>query len=170
MSLILLGHNEHNRWIDPLLRQYPLRLGQRGERAQRYIMNVSPHAGEPTEYQVRYPEGIGSLKTEATLEYALISLIPGIVPNKKLLLVNGLDTQATQMAVGFLVDPQSAETLLTRLRKAAPDHSGPWFFQAVVETDVRDKVPLGARVVAVRSSDSWPRPREADMPPPPVTK
>jgi len=169
-NLILLGHNEHNRWIDPLLTQYPLRLGRRGVRAQRYILNTSPEAGEPSEYQVHYPVGSGSLKTEPTLEYALISMIPGIVPNRKLLLINGLDTQATQMAVGFLVDPPSAETLIARLRAAAPGHRGVWYFQAVVETDVRDKVPLAARVVAVRSSDTWPRPREADTTPPAVTR
>jgi len=162
-NLILLGHNEHNRWIDPLLTQYPLRLGRRGERAQRFIVNRSPEKGEPSEYQVHYPEGSGRLSTEATLEYALISMIPSLVPNRKLLLINGLDTQATQMAVGFLVDPASAQTLLDRLRAAAPEHRGPWYFQAVVETDVRDKVPLAARVVAVRSSDIWPRPRETDI-------
>lgn len=162
-NLILLGHNEHNRWIDPLLAQYPLRLGQRGERAQRYISNMSPQAGEPSEYQVHYPEGSGSLRNEPTLEYALISMIPGIVPNRKLLLINGLDTQATQMAVEFLVDPESAEALLARLRSATSNHQGAWYFQAVIEADVRDKVPLGARVVAVRSSDAWPRPKEADM-------
>ncbi len=164
-NLILLGHNEHNRWIDPLLTQYPLRLGRRGERAQRFIVNRSPEKGEPAEYQVHYPEGSGRLSTEATLEYALISMIPSLVPNRKLLLINGLDTQATQMAVGFLVDPASAQTLLDRLRAAAPEHRGPWYFQAVVETDVRDKVPLAARVVAVRSSDNWPRPRETDISP-----
>ncbi len=169
-NLILFGHNEHNRWIDPLLTQYPLRLGQRGERAQRYIVNVSPEAGEQAEYQVHYPEGSDSLKTEATLEYALISMIPSLVADRRLLLINGLDTQATQMAVSFLVDPSSAETLLAGLRVAAPSHRGVWYFQAVVETDVRDKVPLAARVVAVRSSDTWPRPREADTMPPAVTR
>ena len=82
-NLILLGHNEHNRWIDPLLTQYPLRLGRRGERAQRFIVNRSPEKGEPAEYQVHYPEGSGRLSTEATLEYALISMIPSLVPNRK---------------------------------------------------------------------------------------
>ncbi len=167
-NLILFGHNEHNRWIDPLLTQYPLRLGNRGERAQRYILNVLPEPGEPSEYQVHYPQG--NLKSEATLEYALMSMIPGIVSNRKLLLINGLDTQATQMAVNFLVDPQSAQTLISRLRAAAPSHRGVWYFQAVVETEVRDKIPLGARVVAVRSSETWPRPRQADTAGPAVTK
>ncbi|RPI20859.1 MAG: hypothetical protein EHM61_26130 [Acidobacteria bacterium] len=162
-NMVLLGHNEHNRWIDPLLTQYPLRLGQRGERARRYILNVSPNPGEPSEYQVRYPEDRGGPKIGATLEYALISMIPSLVPHRKLLLINGLDTQATQMAVGFLVDPQSAQTLVGRLQASAPRHTGPWYFQAVIETDVRDKVPLAGRVVAVRCSDSWPRPREADI-------
>ena len=169
-NLILLGHNEHNRWIDPLLTQYPLRLGERGVRAQRFIVNISPNAGEPSEYQVHYPKGSDSLRSAATLEYALISMIPGIVPNRKLLLINGLDTQATQMAVGFLVDPPSAETLLARLRAAAPHHTGRWYFQAVIEADVRDKIPLGARVVAVRSSDAWPRPKEADISPQAVAR
>jgi len=113
---------------------------------------------------VQYPEESGSLKTGATLEYALISMIPSLVPDRKLLLINGLNTQATQMAVRFLVDPQSARSLVARLRASAPRHTGSWYFQAVVETDVRDKIPLAARVLAVRSSDSWPRPKEADIP------
>jgi hypothetical protein len=162
-NLILFGHNEYNPFVDPILERYPLRLGRRGERAQRYIVNGSPLAGESSEYKVRYPEGNGSLKTEPTREYALISMIPSLVRNRRLLLINGLDTQATQMAVGFLVDPEPAQTLLDRLRLSAPGHQGPWYFQAVVETEVRDKVPLGARVVAVRSSDTWPRPSEVDI-------
>jgi len=161
-NLILFGHNEHNRWIDPLLTQYPLRLGQRGDRAQRFIVNVAPEPGEPAEYEVHYPQG-SDLKTEPTLEYALLSMIPSLVPERKLLLINGLNTQATQVAVNFLVDPPSANALISRLRAIAPHHAGTWYFQAVVETDVRDKVPLGARIVAVRSSDSWPRPKEADI-------
>lgn len=142
-NLILMGHNEANRWLDPLLEKYPLRLTATTGEFARAIVNAEPRAGEEQRYQIRYsPNG--------DLEYALVSMVPGIDGRHKLLLINGLNAQATQMAAEFLTQPESLMELISRLRKAKPDHKGPWHFQLVVAAEVRDKVPTRASMVVLR--------------------
>jgi len=146
-DFILLGHNEANPWLDPLLRDYPFRLGQTDGQRLRYIINTSPAEGEASEYQVEHsPVG-----NQPTQEYALISMIPGLDPKRRLLLVNGLNTQATQMAADLLTLPDRLQQLYSRLIAISPSHKGAWYFQAVIRTEVRDKVPTtGAEIVALR--------------------
>ncbi len=113
----------------------------------RYILNTAPGPGEAAEYRVEYP----AVQSEPTREYALVSMIPGLDDGKKLLLISGLNTQATQMATEFLTDPTHLTKLVARLHRVAPGRKGPWYFQAVLRTEVRDKVPTaGAELVTVR--------------------
>lgn len=90
---ILLGHNEGNPWLDPLLSKYPFRLGPSPE-GRRNILIASPGKGEASTYEVSHLEG----QNGPTQEYALISMIHGLDSRRRLLLINGLNTQATQMA------------------------------------------------------------------------
>jgi hypothetical protein len=146
LNLILLGHNEANSWLDPLLDKYPLRLVATDGDTPRHIRNIRPLAGEPSEFRVEYSHG----RNEATQEYALVSMIPGVDGRRKLLLINGLNAQATQMAAEYLTQPTTLEDLLSRLRATAPNHRGSWHFQAVLKADVRDKVPTGGSVLVLR--------------------
>src|SRR5690606_6062967 len=41
-NLILLGHNEQNSWMDPLLKEYPLQLKATAPSVQRRIVNTQP--------------------------------------------------------------------------------------------------------------------------------
>jgi hypothetical protein len=146
-NFILLGQNEANPWLDPLLRKYPFKLAENQDRGFRYILNTAPARGEPSEYRVEYP----AVQSEPTREYALVSMIPGLDDGKKLLLISGLNTQATQMATEFLTDPTHLTKLVARLHQVSPGHKGPWYFQAVLRTEVRDKVPTaGAELVTLR--------------------
>lgn len=77
-------------------------------------------------------------------------MIPGVERNKRLLLISGLNTQATQIATEFLTTKATLDLLLSKLRAANPNHQGPWHFQAVLKTDVHDKVPTKASLVALR--------------------
>jgi len=145
-NLILFGHDEANYWVDALLQKYPLQLAPTSEEKPRSIVNTKPYPGEPASYQIAY-----SAKTnEADQEYALVSMLPGIEGNRRLLLISGLNTQATQIATEFLTKEATVELLLSRLRRAAPNHQGPWYFQAVLKTEVYDKVPTKASLVALR--------------------
>ena len=145
-NLILLGHNEANHYLDPILKRYPLRLAAtHGDRPRR-IINAVPGPGEPAEYYVAYSDN----PNDVTQEYALVSMIPGIDGRHRILLINGLNTQATQMATEFLTNPITVEELLARLRDGAPAHKGPWDFQVVLRTEVHDKVPTKGALVTLK--------------------
>ena len=146
-NFVLLGHSQANAWIEPLLLDYPFRMGETDEQRLRYIENTSPAEGEQSRYEIEGPEA----EDEPTREHALISMIPGLDSEQKLLLINGLNTQATLMATELLTTPSALERLYARLKAAAPSHEGPWHFQAIIRTDVRDKVAVTEpEIVAVR--------------------
>jgi|GEM_PF-1756831 len=145
-NMILLGHDEANKWLDPLLDKAPFRLTPGVGRRQRAIVNVTPRPGETAEYTINYAAD----EREGDQEFALISMLPGMTPGQNLLLVSGLNAQATQAATEFLSAEQSLAQLLELLRRQDPKHQGPWHFQAVLKAEVHDKVPTKYWLVAVR--------------------
>jgi hypothetical protein len=60
------------------------------------------------------------------------------------------DAQATQSAVEYLTEGPRLQELLTALRKRAPDHRGPWRFQAVLATESHDLVQTKTVLLALR--------------------
>jgi hypothetical protein len=140
---VLLAGDVENRWVDAILAKYPFRLANPADGSPRSIVNTAPNAGETSNYRV-----VGA--NEAREEYALISMIPGVGPNRQLLLICGLNSPAAPLATEYLTTEQGLQQLLKRLHEAAPKHSGHWRFQAVIKADVRDKVPTTASIVALR--------------------
>jgi hypothetical protein len=146
-NFIIMGHDEANRWIDPLLEHSPFRLSPTRGAKQRAIVNTTPQPGEPAEYAIRYsPDDL----FDPMQEYVLISMLPGVDGRHKLLLISGLNTQATLGAAEFLTQAERLQELLAELRKRAPGHRGTWHFQAVLSTEVHDKVPTKASLIALR--------------------
>jgi hypothetical protein len=145
-NLILLGHDEANRWLDPVLERLPLRLAATEGGKPRRIVNTSPQSDEASEYHIAYTGKNG----EPTQDYALISMIRSVDGFHRLLLINGLNTEGTEMACEFLTKSSSAALLLSELKKHAPNHRGQWHFQAVIKTEVHDRVPVRGSVVAMR--------------------
>ena len=145
-NIVLFGHNEQNAWMDPLLADYPLRLQATSGGLQRRIVNVKPEAGEPGFYQIDYPSG----GEQSTIEYALVSMLPGTDGLHELLLVSGLNTQATLMAIEFLTKEERAAQLIDELRAQAPGHRGAWHFQIVLKAEVREGVPTGGAIELTR--------------------
>jgi hypothetical protein len=140
---ILLAGDVENRWVDTILAKYPFRLANPADGSPRSIVNTAPNRGEADAYRV-----VGS--NDARDEYALISMIPGVGPNRQLLLICGLNSPAAPLAAEYLTTEQGLQQLLKRLHEAAPKHSGPWRFQAVIKADVHDKVPTAASIIALR--------------------
>jgi hypothetical protein len=145
-NLILLGHDEANRWLDPILSKLPLRLGTNPVDKVRRIINTAPEGNSPAEYFIKYPLPKG----HSSDDYALVSMIPGIDGKHELLLVNGVNTEGTQMAMEYLSDPLAVESLLKALQAKAPNHVGSWHFQLVLRAEVRDKVPTRAELLFVK--------------------
>jgi hypothetical protein len=149
-NLILLGHSEQNRWVAPLLEKYPLRLEETRGSQKRRVVNVHPKPGEAEFFEIEY----ALHEDEATVEHALVSMLPGTDRRHQLLIVSGLNTQATLMGIEFLTEPTRVQNLLDRMRALSPRHSGPWHFQLVLKTEVRGKVPTGGSIEMIRVLDA----------------
>jgi hypothetical protein len=106
-------------------------------------VNSAPNPGEEESYRV-------SGNDETRDEYVLISMLPGVVANRQILLLSGLNSPAMPLATEYLTTEQGLQQLLRRLRAVAPKHSGAWHFQAVISADVRDKVVTKGSIVALR--------------------
>jgi hypothetical protein len=141
-NLIVLGNSDMNRWVDPLLEGLPFRLAATSAAKPLAILNPNPEPGEQTEY-IRDPANLSQ-------EYVLISMIPGVDGTRKLLLISGLASTATESACGFLMEGARLKELLAVLRKRSADHRGSWYFQAILRTEGHDKVPTKTALVAVR--------------------
>jgi hypothetical protein len=145
-NLILLGHDEANQWLDPILSRLPFRLARTTTDKPRRIVITEPHAGERPEYYPDYSKGLDP----PAEDYALISLLSGIDGHHGLALINGVNMEGTMMALDFLTEPTSLRALGAALRKAAPRHSGPWHFQVILHSELRDGVPAGIELVTLR--------------------
>jgi hypothetical protein len=145
-NLILLGHDEANRWLDPILDKLPLRMATNDGVKDRHITDASTAPGKPQEYYIERAQG----DDRVSRDYALVSMLTGIDGRHQLLLINGLNTEGTQIAMEYLSDPNRVHELLARFRQAAPAHKGPWHFQLVLRTEVRDQVPTTADLLVVK--------------------
>lgn len=145
-NLILLGHDEANQWLDPILSRLPFRLARTTLDKPRRIVITEPHAGERAEYYPDYSKGLDP----PAEDYALISLLSGIDGHHGLALINGVNTEGTLMAIEYLTEPTSLRALAAALRKADPRHSGPWHFQVILHSELRDGVPAGIELVSLR--------------------
>ncbi len=145
-NFILLGNNESNQWIDPLLKNYPFRLAHTTGREPRSIINTHPSESEQKVYRIAYTDSAD----EPDEEYALVSMLAGLEADNQLLLIDGLNMQATQIATEFITAEATLKELLTRLRSLDPGHTGVWRFQAVLKTRVYHDVPTRAVLVTAR--------------------
>lgn len=54
------------------------------------------------------------------------------------------------MALEYLTEQEGLRSLETALERANPQHSGPWHFQVMLHSELRDGVPAGVELVALR--------------------
>ncbi|MBI4874216.1 MAG: hypothetical protein HY822_06255 [Acidobacteria bacterium] len=130
--------------MDKLLRKYPFRPGD-SLGIRRYIENTRQAPGE----KATYFKEAAATNIDPVIEYGLVSMLPGLDDRHMLLLVTGLDGQASQMASEFLSQPARLERVVSRLRAVAPAHAGPWYFQFVLRAEVREQLATRADIVAL---------------------
>ncbi len=136
-NLIFIGASIEN----PSLRVLPPTINFTQEAGPGFagIVNHHPKPGEPAVYS--RPEH------PLTTDYAIIAMLPGVQPGKRVLLFSGLTTFGTQAAVEFLCRPDSVAEILKQI-------SGPKGeirpFEAVVQTTVGGGVALETHLVTLR--------------------
>ena len=104
------------------------------------FVNHHPKPGEPAIYS--RPEH------PLTKDYAVLALLPGMQPGKRILICSGLTTFGTQAAVDFATNPESVDQLF---RAAGFTHGTIRPFEALLETTITGGVPVETRLVTVHT-------------------
>jgi hypothetical protein len=111
-----------------------------------YIQDLNPPPGHPAAYRLQMDPSTGAIQ----VEYGLINLLPGVSAGHNVLILAGITTLGTQAAEDF-VTSERYMAILERMRAALlPSKSRPAFFQALLEVEVRDGVPLDVKCLLVR--------------------
>lgn len=106
------------------------------------IVNVHPEPGQPSIY---YP----SDSTHPLVEdYAIIALLRGLDPARRIMILAGTTTIGTQAAVEYVCESGSVEELLKTLGVHSQNDVKP--FEALLRVKVTRGVPVGIQLVGVR--------------------
>jgi hypothetical protein len=109
------------------------------------IVNRNPRPGERTAYSAS-----GSLPV--TEDYSIVSLLPGLVPARKVLVLAGTTTLGTQAAVEYVCRSVKLQELFTKLNLRGEDRIPD--FEAVLQVKISGGVPVQSRIVALRQGKS----------------
>jgi hypothetical protein len=109
------------------------------------IRDRHPAPGKPAIYEFQRDEKTKALQSE----YALISLLPGVMPDQHILILAGLSTLGTQAAAEFA----SSEASMLALEKVWTAGGGgplPPYFQVLLEVQIRDGIAVKTNCLLVR--------------------
>jgi hypothetical protein len=144
-DLIFVGSPAENLTLlqIPSTREFVFKVLDSGPRkGDLAVINVHPQPGEPA-------VSLASLPHHPTTEdFAVISLAPGLDPERSVLILAGTTTMGTQAAAEYVSRPDSLAELLRRLGVAKAGDLKP--FEALLRVTVRQGVPVITELVAVR--------------------
>ena len=144
-NLIFVGSPAENLTLlqIPSTREFVFKVLESGPRkGDLAVINVHPQPGEPS-------ISLASLPHHPTTEdYAVISLAPGLDPERSVLILAGTTTMGTQAAAEYVGRPDSLAELLRRLGVTKAEDLKP--FEALLRVTVRQGVPVITELVAVR--------------------
>jgi len=107
------------------------------------VRNVHPAAGEPQMFLAT------PANQPTTEDYAVVSLLPGLDPERSILILAGNSTFGTQAAVEYVCGEDSIKELLKRLRVAKPSDLKP--FEALLHVKIAHGVPVMTDLISVRN-------------------
>jgi hypothetical protein len=81
-----------------------------------------------------------------TMDYAVIALMPGVEPGKRMLIFSGLTTLGTQAAVEYVCRKESVGDLMRRISSPAGEVKP---FEALLAVRLEGGVPLQTRLISV---------------------
>lgn len=162
-SLVLDDLKNHNvvflGWSPALFRELSLPLefvfevpsSEPGRLWNGYILDRGPSSKGETRFSVGRDPKTGQILTD----YALFSVIPGIAPDRRIMILAGLTTSGTQGAAEFATSQESLAHLLRDLRSSSNDRAASPFFESVLRVGTsRGLDALSIQPILVRSIHS----------------
>jgi hypothetical protein len=107
------------------------------------VRNVHP---EPGEQQLFLATPANQPTTE---DYAVVSLLPGLDPDRSILILAGNSTFGTQAAVEYVCREDSIKELLQRLKVSKSGDLKP--FEALLHVKIAHGVPVMTDLISVRN-------------------
>lgn len=142
-DLIFVGSPSENLSLRqiPTTQDFVFRTVDKGPRkGDLSIVNVHPQAGEEKTF-------ISTAGLPLTEDYSVIGLMPGMNPDRWVMLLAGLTTIGTQAAVEYVTRPNTVEDLARRF--GGPASGKIAAFECVVRVKVIQGVPVQSEVVAM---------------------
>jgi hypothetical protein len=118
------------------------RVDSSGHKRDLGIVNTHPESGQAS---IFFPTDSSQPLVE---DYAVIALMQGLDPTRRVMILAGTTTIGTQAAVEYVCSQNSVEELLGRLGVAKAAELKP--FEALLRVKVTRGVPVGTQLVAVR--------------------
>lgn len=138
-NLILIGARRADPWVE-IFDQANNFQGLHDDRGD-YVLNRDPKEGEAPFYVER--------KGPSTFEsYAVISYVPGLGPDERVLLVSGTTSAGTEAGLNFLLNPYSFGKMLKTL--SGGEKTVPWFEILLRADGVDSRAPGRSEVAAFR--------------------
>ena len=103
-----------------------------------YVENRRPTGSEPARYEPRPADG-------AYGDHAIITVWPGKVPGRRVMVLSGRQTWGTQAAAEYVTEPGYLRELnrhLADCQQRAGARAHPDFFQVLLRVEIRDNQPV----------------------------
>jgi hypothetical protein len=131
-NLVFIGAPSQNTALQDLPNTTTFRV-RLNERNQGYIENAKPQAGEPTRFS----------QTGTSEEYAIVALLPGPDPEKRVMILSGLTTNGTQAAAEFATSENGSKELM-QAAGTTGDTVRP--FEAILHVRISQGVPIDSKL------------------------
>jgi hypothetical protein len=136
-NVILIGGRISNPWVD-LYRDRMNFIMEYEPRTQRtYIVNRKPQSGEKPIYETEHQDPNQS--------YSVVSFLPNLEDHRYVLIISGMDSQATRAAGEFITSAEG----LAEVRQKLPTGHFP-YFELVLSSSRRVGTTLRSEIVAYR--------------------
>ena len=107
-----------------------------------FVLNRKPHPGEQREYRITVDQSTG----EPLNDWAVVSLLPGMLPGKQMLTLMGIRGEGCQGAAEFVTD----DDYLALLQQKMPRGGGASrYFQALLRVEIKNHIPTSTSLVAL---------------------
>lgn len=113
-NVILIGGRESNPWVDLYRDRMNFFLDYDPSIQRSFIVNHKPQPGEEAVYETR---------RDPNRSYSVVSFLPNLTDGRYVLIISGVDSQATRAAGDFITSPEG----LAQIRQRMPTGHFPYF-------------------------------------------